>query len=157
MSTRELTIFGVKFEIAAPFAEGHVVNTAEAHTLNQTRAENVSNLVRKKVADAKGAGDWTDESIAAAAKIVADADAAYAFGIRQAAGPRATKDPVEREALVVAKAVLAEKLKNKGQSAKDFTKEALAEAIETLAANEKIITLAKRRLHDRAKLAELVE
>lgn len=158
MSTRELSIFGVKFEIAAPFAEGHVCNAAEAGTLNQTRAENISNLARKKVAEAKGEGDWTDESIAKAAEIVAKIDNEYAFGIRQASGPRAaTRTPLEREIEAIAKAVLNDKLTKQGKKAKDFTKEALAEAVATIAQNEKVIALAKKRLADRAKLSELVE
>ena len=156
MPTRELSILGLTFEIDAPFAEGQVINAAEAHALNQTRAENISNLVRKKLAELRGEA-WNDASIAAAGELVAKVNEKYEFGVRQSGGPRATAaSPLERECIAIAKAVLAEKMKAKGEKPSDYTKEAIAEAISALAENPKIVAMAKKRIEERAKLAETV-
>ena len=43
MSQKTITIQGVEFTVASPYAEGHTITEAEAKALNQVRAENIRN------------------------------------------------------------------------------------------------------------------
>ena len=47
MTSKTITILGEKFEITAPYAEGQTLTAVEARVLNQTRAENIGNNLRK--------------------------------------------------------------------------------------------------------------
>ena len=157
----QLSILGLDFEISAPYAEGHVCTPAEARTLNQTRKENISNALRKKIDELKTditAEDgtvskaFTAEAASQAAAIVAEFDATYVFSSGATGSTKAPVDPVEKEALVIAKAKVTEAILKKGLKVKDYDKEAFNAKVAEVAAMPKVIAEAQRRIKQRANL-----
>ena len=78
-----LTVKDYTFEVTEPYASGATVilSEGEAHALNQTRKENIGNIIRPVILKA----DKTADEINA---YFADLDASYAFGATRARGPR---------------------------------------------------------------------
>jgi hypothetical protein len=160
MSTRELSVLGVLATIAAPYAAGHVISEAEAKALNQTRAENISNSVRKAVGeladltDEAGKPAFSPEAAAKAVALITEFDASYVFSLRAAGGgSRVAVDPVEKEATAIAKAYVTEQIKAKGKSVKDYDKDKFAALVAQVASAEKTRALAKKRVEERQKIA----
>jgi hypothetical protein len=156
MQTREVTIAKHTFTVSLPFAPGHVLTEGEAKALNQTRTENISNSLRKKLTDLLG-DEPSAEAIAEAEAMVKELDDSYQFTVANASGGRRVADPLEKECRAVARAYIAAQLKDAGKTAKEMGKEWMDEKIEVVASNEKIIALAKKRIAERAKLAESVD
>lgn len=104
-----ITIQGLQFQAPSPYREGHVVNAAEASTLNQTLGENLRNNfagkvraaldVAEKAAQAAGATAPIQLSEEVKAKLASDF-AAYAesYTFQGKRPGRAPADPVEKEA-----------------------------------------------------------
>lgn len=158
MSNREVAIGGVVATIGQPYAEGHTINAAEAKALNQTRAENISNAMRKKVKElASEDGTFTEAAAAEARKMIQDYDASYEFSLTAARGGRRTVDPLEKECISIARAAISAELKRQGIKVKDVPKETLEENIERYKDHPEIVKLAKKRLKEREGLAEAVE
>lgn len=163
--TKVITIQGEKFEVSAPYAEGHVLTAAEARQLNQTRAEGVSNNVRKRVAELLEAGNAAE-----AQAIVAEYDAKYSFSIPGAGGRTArVVDPVEREALKLAREYVKAQVAAKGRKMSDIhpefadlpeeeaaaaTKEKYDAVIEKVAQDDRILKLAKKNVAEKQKVAD---
>lgn len=127
-----ITIQGLLFSAPAPYAAGHTITEGEAHALNQVLAENLRNnfasTVKKAVEASKeegGAPVDKAELDAAFAEYVGK----YEFGVRQAGTSSVAVDPVEREALKLAKAVVRNAIKAAGRKVSDYA----AEDITTLA------------------------
>lgn len=156
MQTREVTIAKQTFTVSLPFEAGHTLTEGEAKALNQTRTENISNSLRKKLTDLLG-DEPSAEALAEANTMVQELDASYEFTVANASGGRRVADPLEKECRAVARAYVSQKLKEAGTTAKEKGKEWMDEAIEKVASNEKIIALAKKRIADRAKIAESVD
>lgn len=129
----EITIQGYTFSAPLRYSEGHTLTANEAGALNQTYHENLRNnfagSVKKKLEELYGSKDesgkvsvpedaeLTDEQLA---ELQAEFDAyaqAYEFGARRSGGVRAPSDPVEREALNLAKAAIRQALKSQGKKA----------------------------------------
>lgn len=142
MTTKNITIAGTIFEIALPYAAGHVLTDGEAKALNQTFCENVRNNMAKKVKD-EGA---TAEDVAAYA-------AGYEFTITSGGGGSRTVDPVEREAKRLAKEAIKAALAKAGHKLTDVPKEALDTKIEEMAAQPRYQKQAKENLEKQQKLA----
>src|SRR6516164_6695349 len=105
-ATEVITILGLRFNVQSPYSAGHVCTKGEARALNQKRLESVRN---KLAVTAK------DRTLTQA-----DVDAyssSYVFGERTA---RRTNDPVEAEALELARRLV----RKKGQTAKENTEAA---------------------------------
>lgn len=152
MSTKSISIAGIAFTLSAPYAAGHVITEAEARTLNQTRAENIGNNFRKDVKEAQEKGP---EALAALQAEIAKYDAEYNFTMTTARTPI---DPIEAEAIRIAKEYVLGKIKEAGfaslkaylASAPD--KEAKYEAnVEKVAASDETLKLAKQRVAAKAK------
>jgi hypothetical protein len=158
VATQTLAIDGITFTAPAPYAEGHTLSVAEANVLNQVFAENLRNNFRKRVADSKEKAkkegheslpqDVLDSLIADFTKYAND----YEFaGKRQSRGP---VDPVEREAMKLAR----EKL-NEAFKLKNIDKKTLAEGqfdkmvAELLEKKPEFRELAKQRLASLQALA----
>jgi len=153
--TREATIAGLTFTISTPYAEGHVCTPAEAKALNQTRTENISNATRKKIdalADAEGA--FSEAATAEAVALVAEYDANYVFTLASVGGGRAPADPVEREALSIARGLVTAQLKGSGRKVKDVDADKLAAKIAEVAEMEQVIAQAKKNVNARTKMAD---
>ena len=135
------------FQIPKPFNEGHVCTTSEAGVLNQILAENTRNnwATRVKKETEKATFDQT--------KMQAEIDEYlenYEFGARRGRGP---SDPIEREALNMAKEIVRGALREKGFKLADVSVEDINRlAEEAVAANPDIMKEAKRRVDQRTKL-----
>lgn len=167
MSTKTVTIAGQSFELATPYVAGHVLNEAEAKTLNQVRIENVRNNRAAAVKEAFESGD--EEKIAAVRAAVAEYDASYVFTLAGAGAQRVTRDPVEREAYAMAKefvkAHLAKsnrtiKMVPEGMTEEDW-KAKLEENYEKVAGSEAVLAEARKAVAAKAKrmdkLAESID
>lgn len=151
--TREMMIAGITFTVSTPYVEGHTVDAAEARVLNQTRCENISNAMRKKIQElADDEGNYTDEAVEAAAAMVAEYDEKYTFNMPSAGGRKAT-DPLEKEALSIARAMVSAQIKEAGYKIKEIDAEVIEANVEAFAADPAVIELAKQRLAERAELA----
>ena len=148
-----LTILDLSFDIAAPYAEGHVINAAEAKTLNQTRKENISNALRKQIDALRSEdGSYTADAQAQAAALVAKYDAEYAFSISAGGSTRESLSPVEKEARAIARTKVNEAIQAKGIKIKDYDKTAYEAKVLEVASNPKVIALAEKRVAERAKI-----
>lgn len=120
-STKKITVQDHVVDVPQPFVEGHQCTDADASTLNQTYAENVRNNTAKKISEfeekAKAEGKSEAEIASGVQEIVDEYVMQYDFGVRQ--GGFRTADPVEREALEMAKKVVEKKLKDNGHKLKD--------------------------------------
>lgn len=164
MTSKTITILGEKFEITAPYAEGQTLTAVEARVLNQTRAENIGNNLRKVVKEAQEKND-----LSGVAEKVAAFDAEYTFSMPGQSAPRIV-DPVEREALKLAREYVGNKLKAaygislKGihpnfkdqpeEDAKAASAELFASAIEKAAQDATILALAKKNVQAKQKATE---
>lgn len=118
--TGNITIQGILFSVAKPFAEGHTCTANEAAALNQVLAENVRNNLATQVKKAKDeANGEPDET--ALQTLVNDYVAGYEFGVRSGGGR--TMDPVVKEARNIGKEKIKAALAAKGVAAKDITAE----------------------------------
>lgn len=161
--TKTITIGGEQFTISAPYAEGQTISAAEARSLNQTRAENIGNNLRKLIKEAVEAGDRAKAEAA-----VAEADANYSFAMPGQSAPRIV-DPVEKEAHKLAREFVAAKLSAIGlklsgihpdyaslpeEEAKAKSKERFDVAIGKAAADESILALAKKNVAAKKKATD---
>lgn len=157
---KTISISGTAFEISAPYAAGHVLNEAEAKTLNQTRAENIGNNFRTDVKKALEApeGEARDTALAAVREALAKYDTEYAFSMTQARTPI---DPIEAEAFRIAKEVLKVRIAEKfNLTVKAYLaiegNEAKYEAnLEKLAAQDDVLKEAKKRVAAKNKVKDL--
>jgi hypothetical protein len=151
--TKEITIQGLSFTVATPYAEGHVVTEAEAKALNQTRSEAVRNNMASVVKAAKGE-DETVADMDALIAAVAEYDAAYQFTLASVGGGRKTTDPVEAEALRLARSAITAQLKAAGRKVKDYDKDVLDGAIAKLADTDDVKKAAVKNVKANQALAE---
>lgn len=169
----KINIHGHAFEVDDAYAEGHVINEAEAATLNQTLMENLGNNFRQKVKDA---AKEHDVDLAGGEKLPSHvytklqdefttAADDYEFGVRRA-GVATTRDPVQAEALRLAKGPIKEAIRNAiaagkpgyvGKTLKDFTNEQItAAATRYLEGKDgaQIIEIAKRNVEEKRKIGD---
>jgi hypothetical protein len=103
---KRISIGEFTFPVPSPFKEGHVCSAIEAGVLNQTLAQNLRNNFAptvKKTQDAAKANNHEVDVHDLAEKFASYAEQ-YVFAERRGgAGP---VDPIEREAFVIAKAVI---------------------------------------------------
>lgn len=142
-TSKTTAIAGLTFTVSTPYAEGHVCTAAEASVLNQTRAENVGNNLRSKVADqlkaatekaAEKGKELTDKQLdnltsQIQEKIVAPYDEEYKLIAKKPGAPRIT-DPVERKALEIAKRAVTKAVQKKGKKRKDLDEATQAKLLE---------------------------
>jgi len=158
--TKEITIADHLFSVLQPYAAGHVVTEAEAKALNQVRAENIRNNMAAKVKAAYGEtavkeGEPTAETIAS---YVAEYDANYQFTLASVGGGKRVTDPVELEALSIARDMFSDYVKAKNLGTVKSVRERIGdEAYQTriaaLAGLEDTIKEAKRRVKKRTESA----
>lgn len=160
MSTKTTIISGQSFEIATPYAAGHVLTEVEAKVLNQTRVENVRNNVAKAVKEAYDSGDET--KIAEVRTAVAAYDAEYVFTAGGSRGALATVrlDPVEREARKLAKSILMGELAKRGLkfgtapegTSEDDWKAKMEANLSKIAAQDEVVKQAQKIVKQAEKL-----
>ena len=106
-ATQPITILGLRFDVRWPYSAGHVCTKGEANALNQKRLESIRNHLAAAAKD----GALTQADVDAYA-------VSYVFGERTTR--RRTSDPVEAEALELARRFV----RKKGQSRKENTEAA---------------------------------
>jgi len=154
--TKTISISGEAFEVTAPYAAGHTLNEAEAKVLNQTRAENIGNNFRADVKKALEAG--TPDAIAAVRTALAEYDASYQFSMTTARTPI---DPIEAEAIKIAKEVVKARITEKfGLTLKKYLEiegnQAKYDAsVEKIAGQEDTLKIAKKRVNDKKKTLDI--
>jgi len=156
---KEMTIQSVVVEVSQPYAAGHAINEAEAKALNQVRAENIGNNLRKAFKEMleKAGGDL--ESVKGEAqKALDEYDSKYEFTLASVGGGSSTRlDPLTKEARRIARELIKDKLSNMGKTQKQYKEENGEDAIEIkaleLAENQQVIDLAKSNLKAREKMA----
>ena len=161
--TKEITVQGIVVSVSAPYQPGHVITEAEAKALNQVRAENIGNNVRKAVTElieaAGGKDAITEETKAAAQALVSEKDANYEFTLASVGGGREPVDPLTKECRAVAKAFLSAKLKEKGFTQKQYAEangeDAFMAKVIELADHPEIVKVAKKNLATREGLASI--
>ncbi len=145
--TGAFNIQGKAFQIPKPFAEGHACSSSEAGVLNQILAENTRNNWATRVKKEVEEGTFDQ------AKMQAEIDEYlenYDFGVRRGRGP---SDPIEREALNMAKEIVRNALREKGYKLGDVAAEDINRlAEEAITSNPDITKEAKRRVDHRSKL-----
>lgn len=157
---KSITVQGLVLNALAPFAEGHVLKANEAAVLNQTFAENIRNnfsaKVEKLIEDAnKSANGAPVDLNALVAPAQAELDkylASYEFGVRVGS----SSDPIDREAMVLAKETVKRALANKGMKLGEgeglVSKEKFAELCSAYASRPDVRKLAERRVKEAGKI-----
>jgi len=156
METKEINIYEQTLTVRAPYAEGHVLNAIEAKTLNQTRAENVSNNFRKKIkAAVDGVPLKEGGEVQTLEQVIAEFNAydeAYTFSMPSPG--REPIDPIEREAQKIARQIIRENLQAQGKKLKDVDEAKYEAAVITVSEREEVVKEAKRRVNAQKKAAE---
>ena len=156
---KEITIAGVTFAVLQPYVAGHVVTEAEAKALNQVRAENIRNNCASKVkAAAEGTAKEGEPTADTIETYVAEYDAGYEFTLASVGGGKRPTDPVEVEAMRIARDQFSAFATSKKLTVKAI-KEAKGEEwvngkLAELAERPENIKEAKRRVDARNKSAE---
>lgn len=144
---RQFVIQDETFSLPAPFNEGHVCTNAEASVLNQTLAENVRNNMAKKIKDAKEANTFNQNEMQAEVDLYIEE---YEFGVRRGRGPL---DPIEREALNIAKDTVKDALRKNGYKLADVDTDDINRLAEQVVAdNPEITKEAERRVKEKGKI-----
>jgi hypothetical protein len=114
-----ITIAGKSFSIEPRYAEGHTLTANEASALNQTYFENLRNNFATKAKEGADQASFNEYV------------AAYQFGVRSAGGSR---DPIEAEAMDLARESVRDAIKRSGKKISDYTAAAISAAAEKLLA-----------------------
>jgi len=152
---RTITIQGGEFQVAQPYVEGHQCTEHEARTLNQTRSENIrNNLAARIKAHKEGKnGAMTMDEIVVYAKTY---DEEYTFAKAPVGSGRRTLDPVEREARKLSREAIKLQLSRTGDDIKNKSKEWIADHVDKLSQQSKVIKLAQKRIKDQEALKETI-
>jgi hypothetical protein len=171
---KDITIQGVVFSVMQPYSEGHPITEAEAKALNQVRAENIRNNMASKVKAEQEklmvegpegkkvmpeGAELDSATLSELAAVVKAYDEDYIFTLASAGGGARPKDPIEAEAIKLAKAAVAGMLKKKGVTVKAYTetdegKEKYENAVAKLADSKDYQDAAKKAVNARNKLSE---
>lgn len=154
-AVQSLTIQGLKFQIAAPYAKGHLLSEQEAAALNQLFSENIrnncANLV-KEAKDAAGDSSLSDAALDELGTKIDDYASKYTFaGKRQSRTP---VDPIARMIERLAREAVTEAARAKGHKVKEWPDGKMEKLVEMYIAKYPAITEeAKRRIEAQKTLA----
>jgi hypothetical protein len=153
----QITIAEETFFIPQPYAEGHVLTSNEAGALNQLFAENVRNNLASKVKAAKEADAFDHDTFQA--EVVDDYTSKYEFGVRTGGGGR-IGDPVQAEAIDIARDMVRDALRKKGYKLADVKAAQITELAKNVlakgdATSEAIMTQARQRVEARRAIADI--
>lgn len=131
-----ITIAGKPFSVEARYAEGHTLSANEASALNQVLFENLRNNFASKAKE--GADQAAFDAYASS----------YQFGVRTGGG--GSRDPIEQEAMSIARDTVRDAIKRAGKKLADYSAAAISAAATKLLENEskgaEIRALAKERV-----------
>lgn len=160
-----IVIQGYDFTIPAPFAEGHPLTANEAAAMNQLYAENVRNNSASRIKAAVKAAEEAGTEFSLDTTMVGEGEDAvtlrasiedyaenYEFGARRTS-TREPVDPVQREALRIAKDVASQQLASKGVKQKDLAEGVYDELLAKIVGMDKVQKLAAKRVKEREGLS----
>jgi hypothetical protein len=125
VQTKQIIIQGHAFVVPVPFSEGHVLSGGEASAMNQVFHENLRNNFASRIKKLEGDGAIDISSLQ---NELDEYAVEYEFGVRQSA---TAADPVEREAMKLARQAVKAALKNANrEESKDWIEEAAGRQIE---------------------------
>lgn len=159
-TTKEMTINGITVAVSQPYEAGHQITEAEAKALNQVRAENIGNNLRKTLKEMLAEVEGDVEAVQADAQAaVSEYDENYEFTLASVGGGSSRLDPLTKECRSIARAFITGKLKEKGISQKDYLAQhgenAIKDKVIALADNPAIVEAAKKALAERAQMADI--
>lgn len=158
--TADFTIQNMQFTASTPYIAGHVLNEAEAASLNQTRIENLRNnfagTIKAKLAEmAKETPprtEFTEEETEKLKETFAEYEASYEFQGKRSS--RAPVDPVKREANKMAREAITAALKTKNLTPSQLVEGQMDKLVATyLERNPSVLDEAKRRVETVKSLA----
>lgn len=149
MSNRTVTLnHGLTVTVEQPYAEGHVMTALEAEKLNHVLADNIRTALTAKLKRLAEAEGFDPASVAGEFQSYADA---YEFSVRT---PRAAVDPIEKEAIKIAKEQVHAAIRRKGGNPADYSAEQIAEYVSKVLANKpEIREEAQRRVESSRNMA----
>ena len=142
---KTLTIQGLQFVAPARYAEGHVLTLSEARQLQQTYHEALRNNFASQVKKALKEAD-AEETSALSESAIDDLTSRFAtyaeeFEFAQRSGvTRTPVDPIEREAIKIAKPLILDALKKKNIDPKSLEEGVLDQLIASAIAKRPDIT-----------------
>lgn len=133
--THQITISGKPYDVEARYAEGHVLTANEASALNQTFFENLRNNFASRAKEGEDQTAFNEYA------------ASYQFGVRTGGG--GSRDPVESEAMNMARDTIKATIKKAGKNVSDFSAKSISEAaVKLLDKDPTIRELAKKRVEE---------
>jgi hypothetical protein len=120
--TQQITIAGKAFNVQPRYAEGHTLTANEASALNQTMFENLRNNFASRAKE--GADQAAFDEYAAG----------YQFGVRTGGG--GSRDPVETEAMNMARDAIKKSISAAGKKISDYSAKSISEAAVKLLAKD---------------------
>lgn len=130
-----ITIAGKPFSVEPRYSEGHTLNANEASALNQTFFENLRNNFAGKAKD-NGTQEDFDAYVAS-----------YQFGVRVGGG--GSRDPIESEAMNMARDQIKAAIRAKGGKIADYSAESITAAAGKLLDKDPTIReLARKRVEE---------
>lgn len=148
---KQIIVAGEAVMCPQPYEPGHPLTEAEAKALNQVYSENVRNNTAARIKKAKEEGGDVAAAVAEAEEYARN----YEFSMPSTGTSRRVMDPVEREARSIARELIKSKLEESGRKLKDVDKEKLDAKIDEVAANEDVLKLARKRVSEKKKLADV--
>lgn len=149
---KEITIAALQFKIPEPFVAGHVCLENEAHVLNQILAENIRNNFKPAVEKAKKEANGAPPDMKKLQTELTAYIAEYEFS--RAGGGFRPRDPVEREALLIAISKVQASAKKQGKKIENKEElESLAQ--EVLAKYPQVREMAKKVVAMREEAARV--
>lgn len=159
-SAKTISIYDLEFKVPQPYAEGHVLTAIEAKQLNQVFAENIANnqraAIKKAIAEVNDEENPKPDALNDAIAAFNEYASKYQF-TEASAGGASTLTPLEREALKIAKQIVAAHLAKKGKKVKDIDKDKLESEYARVAQDDKVLKLAKKALKDREDLGKSLD
>ena len=139
--THTITISKRAFTVEPRYSAGHVLNDNEAGALNQTFYENLRNNFAKQATEGASQEDFDKYA------------AAYKFGVR-VGGSGPTRDPVQAQAIAIAKDRVKAQIQKLGKKLSDFTAAKLTTLAQALIEKDpSIVELAKARVEELRSMA----
>lgn len=154
--TKKVTIADVTFDAPTPYGEGHVLNAGEASAFNQLFLENLRNNFAGQVKKSREAlAPGAELDVAALQAAFNTYAAEYEFGVRKAGvSTAAPTDPVEREALNLAKTVVRQALVQQGYKLKEVGIETIDRLAAEMVKQPTIQEEARRRVASQKAVGE---
>jgi hypothetical protein len=144
MEMEQITIAGHAYNVPVRYEEGHELTAGEASALNQTFHENIRNNLAKKAKE----GTLTQGEVDQYAQ-------GYQFGVRTPGTGGVTRDPVQSEAMRIAKRQVSDLIRKSGKKVSDYEATAINSAAQALIQRDPaILDLARQRVAEQQSLAQ---